>query len=401
MILDLLRVLKDPENYEKFSGFIPQGYLPPEAQSVIAAIKHLHETNDPISSYDDVLMQHMISHPSDKNFFLVKKLCESLKEAEKIAPPNQHVVESLLNRYFAERIVQEAELVAGGSSSSLAKVRDLIQEANEKIELSLDSEEDSLHEDMYKTLLERPAHLGYEFRMKCLNILIGNLSNQLVIVGSRPDGGKTSLFAQESWYIARQLPDARPVLWFNNEESIKEVKKRVISSCLGICRNDIESDPLYSIRKFHRKIGGEEKIIFVDDSHDMKIIDRYVNKFNPGLIIIDQLYKVGGDFANSEIDAEKFRQKCAYAREIAKHVCPVLVSNQLDGSASGVKFPGMETLYGSKTGAQGEADIIVLLGRTDADPDIRYVYTPKNKRTGSLEKHEVRLIKEVARYEAV
>jgi len=63
-----------------------------------------------------------------------------------------------------------------------------------------------------------------------------------------------------------------------------------------------------------------------------------------------------------------------------------------------VKYPPMTCLYGSKTGAQGEADAILFLGKTPVDGNKRFVYTPKNKLTGSNVHYEVLLDGDKARY---
>ena len=248
------------------------------------------------------------------------------------------------------------------------------------------------------TSLTTGINKGYKWRMPCLNEALGELSTQFIIVAARPDGGKTTFFAQEAWYIAKQLPEGKCVLWFNNEEHIREVKKRVISSALKVPKKWIEENPMEAWRKYTRFMGGEDKIVFIDDAHDMRTIDKGIEKYNPGLIIIDQLFKVKDLGSSGELDAERFRLKCAYAREIAKHTAPVLASNQLDAQAEGVKYPSMDCLYGSKTGAQGEADAILLIGRAISEPDKRFIYTPKNKLTGSNEKYEVILEKDIARF---
>ena len=48
------------------------------------------------------------------------------------------------------------------------------------------------------------------------------------------------------------------------------------------------------------------------------------------------------------------------------------------GDAEGKPYPSMDMLYGSKTGIQGEADLIIMLGRKD-NSSTRYISLPKNK----------------------
>jgi hypothetical protein len=66
-----------------------------------------------------------------------------------------------------------------------------------------------------------------------------------------------------------------------------------------------------------------------------------------------------------------------------------------------MKYPGMEHLYMSKTGAQGEADAIIMIGSIPSEPNMRYIHTPKNKLTGKTTKHEVFILKDIARFRDV
>lgn len=162
------------------------------------------------------------------------------------------------------------------------------------------------------------------------------------------------------------------------------------------------SDNFADVREHYDSSLGT-KIRYLEDADNIGKIERAITNYPPGLVIIDQLYKVRAPRdSKGEIEAEKFRQLCEWARGIGKHHnCPVIVTNQLDGSAEGQRFPDMGCLYGSKTGAQGEADAIIMIGRDTSggsDPDMRYIYTPKNKLTGKVMSCALRLDKERARY---
>jgi len=197
--------------------------------------------------------------------------------------------------------------------------------------------------------------------------------------------------------MAQQLKDNKVVLWFNNEEDIVRIKNRVVQSTLGATEADVDADPVTANSHYESII--DNRIVFVEDSTSISKIERTIAKYNPGLIVIDQLYKVRGNFGQTEMEAERFRQLCEWARNLGKHVAPVIVSNQLDSSAEGEKCPPMNCLYGSKTGAQGEADCIIMIGREYHNPDKRYIYTPKNKLTGRVQMAETLLDKERARFE--
>lgn len=401
MINDLIKFLSVKDNYDSCIKYVQKDTLPDEVKVLIDFIKEWFEDGkqELPATYKDLYVAYALRHPGYKNMVLLESLCNSL-DASTGVPIDDNVIQLFTDRLFAERIADEATKIADGvvsgknGYSKLDSIFDEYRRKSVRLENSLKALET---EDIYDSLFSKKIP-GYTWRMPCLNKILGEISTQFIIVAARPDGGKTTFFAQEAWWIAKQLPKDRVVIWFNNEEAIQEVRKRVIMSTLGVTKPWLEANRIEALRRFKRVLGGDDRIVFIDNAHDMRIIDKAIEKYNPGLIIIDQLFKVKDMAGGGDIDAEKFRIKCAYAREIAKHVAPVLASNQLDAQAEGIKYPSMDCLYGSKTGAQGEADAILLIGRSYAEPDKRFIYTPKNKLTGSNEKHEVTLEKEIARY---
>lgn len=397
MQIDLIKFFSTKENYDKCFKFVKAETLPDEVKTLLQYFKVLYSGGvNEIESYKDVYVSYAVRNPEYKNLVLLESLCNSL-DASKGLPLDESVVQLFIDRIYAEKLAEQATKIADASGGNFTDIEKIIAEYKSK-SVRLDKALRELEVEDMITSLTTGTKKGYKWKMPCLNEALGELSTQFIIVAARPDGGKTTFFAQEAWYMAKQLPPGKCVLWFNNEEHIREVKKRVIQSALKVTKKWIEDNPMEAWRKYTRFMGGEDKIVFVDDVHDMKTIEKGIEKYNPGLIIIDQLFKVKDMGSSGDIDAEKFRLKCAYAREIAKHTAPVLASNQLDAQAEGVKYPSMDCLYGSKTGAQGEADAILLIGRAISEPDKRFIYTPKNKLTGSNEKYEVMLEKDIARY---
>ena len=226
---------------------------------------------------------------------------------------------------------------------------------------------------------------GMSWPWKGLDELIGPLANELVVVAARPDGGKSSFLGQVAWNYARQFNaegKGKKVLWFNNEEAIQVVRRRVIRSALGKTAKQIAADPVSAQQDYAELIG--DSMVFVDNANSVTKIERLISKYDPGLIVIDQLYKLeSGRFGKaSDVEAERFRKMCQWARELGKAHCPILVTNQLDASAEGEMYPPMGSLYGSKTGMQGEVDVIVMIGASHEDPYKKAISTAKNKLTG-------------------
>lgn len=400
MINDLLKFLSVKENYDKYRRYIGKGALPKEVLELLDFFPREFERNgNCITDFNSLFYSFSLSHPGSKNTALIQSLCQVL-ESTKGTKESDEVVQLFIDRCTAEEMADYCMKIAegnGGDFVGVSKMLDNYKAISRKLSKELKANEQI---DILSRLMSIKTG-GYKWNMECLNSLLGSLSTELIIVASRPDGGKTTFLANEAWFIAKQLPPGKVVLWFNNEEHVNRVARRVVQSCLGQDENYIRTNPIAASRLYEREIGGKDRIVFIDDATSMATIERALETYDPGLIIVDQLYKVKDTGFKAEIDAESFRQKCAYARELAKHIAPVIVTNQLDASAENVMYPTMDALYGSKTGAQGEADGIILIGKNYATPDKRYIYTPKNKMTGKVDKYEVLLHKDIARYESL
>jgi len=64
-------------------------------------------------------------------------------------------------------------------------------------------------------------------------------------------------------------------------------------------------------------------------------------------------------------DVQRLTMIFQQGREWAKEYAPVIAVHQLDGGAEGMQYPTMDHLYMSKTGLQGEADAIIMLGKSN------------------------------------
>ena len=213
---------------------------------------------------------------------------------------------------------------------------------------------------------------------------LGDLrQGDLVVVGTRPDTGKTTFLASEATYMAPQLAEDQCVLWVNNEEEGNKVFRRLIQSALGRSTAKLDANLPQALDDYKLAVGRADKIVMLNkaDVH-VRDVDLLVKKYNCGLIIFDQLWKVHGFDAEAGNEVARQTMLFNWARELAKKVAPVITVHQADGSAEGVKWIDMSKLYGSKTGIQGEADAIITIGRLPDTGDARYLYVPKNKMMG-------------------
>ena len=183
-------------------------------------------------------------------------------------------------------------------------------------------------------------------------------------------------------HMATQLQPGEKILWFNNEEPGARVRQRYYCAALNWTREELQKDIPRSKAEYLDLYGGEDPIIMRDSStlsiHEM---ERIMKNENVKVAVLDQLWKLKGfekTHGRSEID--RFGEIAKHLRWMAKEYAPIITTSQLDGAADGEAYPSMSRLYNSKTAVQGEADVILMIGRDPNEPDnARFLFTPKNK----------------------
>lgn len=401
---NILLSLNSWENYRAFAKIIKKSMVPPESFELIKLLGDYYasERCDSVD-WEGFHGWIRLRHSNNGNFPALDTLLEKfISSGNCNCPGSDGVYQLLLDRSRAgdlsEISLAIAEGAEGVSWDDVKVALERYRSDSKALSLSLSRTVEGTEENLLETLTSVKEKQGLRWCLNSLDRMLGRLSSELVFVAARPDGGKTTFLAHNAWFWATQLEGNQCVLWFNNEEAITKVQRRVWCSALEMHESELLED-IAAANERYRAIVPKGRIVYIDDANDISVIEAALDKFEPGVIIMDQLYKVRGMESKKDgNDAERFRALCNWARDIAKHRAPVVATNQLDGSAEGVMYPTMGMLYGSKTGAQGEADIILTIGRLPSENDKRYIHTPKNKVTSSDTQSVITLDRFRARY---
>lgn len=382
MDYDVICALRAREDYEKYARFIKRSSLSEEAYDIFSAMGDWLKHNTAASAVDwsafsawFVLVRHA---RMDKTKLQVRKeLIASLKGRE-ISNDIQPLLEGLAKRDYAARIADHAlRMTDGDYSLEFAGIEALIDSYREATEGVTSLERDVGSFDL--DALESVAGPGLDWRLPELMVSCGPLrQGDLVIFGKRPDSGGTTFLASEVTYMAEQLPDDRTILWLNNEEAGNKVRRRIVQAASARTGDQMAADLSGALQEYAARMGGLDKIVVFDRARiHTKDVERLCKKYKPALIIFDQLHKVKGFDGEAEHDRQTLLFN--WAREMAKEWAPVIAVHQAGIEAENTKWIGMGALYGAKTGPQGEADLIITMGRTMDGGNTRYLYMPKNK----------------------
>lgn len=300
----------------------------------------------------------------------------------------EQILEHYIRQDYLAQIQQKLFAAATDPDFEIDAIGTVVHEYNKELGRALHLTDVFVTGETASPKLRPP---GFRFKLKELDLACGEIAQgDFVILGARPEMGKTSFVADNVGHMAQQpvLVD-RPVIWVNNEERSDKVFRRVVQSVLGITTSDLLANYDACLIEFHKKIS-EKRLLIVKqgECNNVRALDLLFEEHNPCLIIIDQLDKVSG-FSKSERDDLRLGALYGWARGVAARFGPVIAVSQLDAEAEGQSFPGFERLRGSKTDKQGEADLIIILSAMDGDraSPYRTFHTPKNKLDGADELH--------------
>ena len=388
MELDIIKFLSNRNNYETYIKYIKPHTLTKECNAILRDMDVYYHTYPSDIDWGDFKTWFcVVQHPSwkEEKLEVFKLIFDKL--STHTVPSDASIVDHFIMVDYATKIFTESAKVAEGTKHTLEDIVTLIDEYKHRRPV----EEDSILLDSKELIEEASGTTGLIWRLPELNKALGKLDRDLVMVGGRPDSGKTTLLASEVTHMAKQLPADKYVIWFNNEERGSKVKVRLIQAALNTKREDIFFNVEAALKLYQKEIGGENRVI-IKDSASISVYDvrKLIDKYPPGLIIIDQLSKIVSTRQRDELETYRIQHLGEFARQLTKDYCPVIFTVWADGSAEGQKWIEMSQLYGSKTGLQGEADAIITIGRSNDEPTVsdrnnRYLYIPKNKMIGEEE----------------
>ena len=381
----ILSLLYNKYNYKKYSSLIREEYLNEDYRSVFADLDRYYEEEVIQDKIDWLRFKQwflLIAHPNlpEGKSQAIGAVCDRLAETE--IPSDGSVLTNLNTRHFASLISEKALDVSMGDGS-MEEIRDLIREFSLEVK-NINWDADSIttcDEQILHQLTELQHGPRYSWSIPELNLMCGTIGRgDFLLLGARPDGGKTTFLACQATHFAKQLEDGDKVLWCNNEEPRERVAARRIQAGLGWSREEIDKSHTDALKAFQDRIG-KDRIISLDKPNmTVYDIEAALDTYNPKLIIIDQIWKLGGFERDSATAIERYAKLSAYVRGLASKYGPIIGATQLDGSADNERFPEIGSLYGSKTAVQGEADAIILIGQDKEEgADIRFLRAPKNK----------------------
>ena len=294
------------------------------------------------------------------------------------------VLGKMFQQYVGEQVANLGFDFVNGTQTSLEPLRRMLENYKDDFTPNLRIEWEDISID---TLLKaNDLQTQWKFNIPSLRRKVEGVSGgHLLLVGARPNTGKTSFHASliagpEGW--ARQ--GAKCVV-LCNEEAYERVGARYLSAASNMSMDEVK-DNVALARSRYEPVKAN---IRIKDStnKDMQWVESLVKQEKPDILILD----MGDKFASKTSDKSDVYLKDAaiYARNIAKQYnCCVVWMSQLSAVAEGKVYVDQSMMEGSKTGKAAEADLMVLISKNpivegaDEEDTQRHLNIAKNKLKG-------------------
>jgi len=382
--LTLLRLLYNRERYNKYRSLINDKELKDnfrELSFLYSVVDKLHTLIPDATLTDDEVENTFWSTYPDAAHDIYDGLLQDLRAVNIGEAVADSILQQIATRDTATKLSEAAYALASGRGS-LEKVQELTEALKTDRSVVGAGEVEVLSTSLLDLVAEEELMPGLKWRLNCLNVSLGPLRKGVLgHIFARVETGKSAMWISEVSYMLSQLQKDQKCVIFFNEEGGRDIMYRMYSAVLGLTYNQYISNPKAAQERFYA--AGGEKIVFIDRPVLYRNeMERVLDKYNPGLIVTDNLDKVKGFEAdrNDLILAAIYK----WARTMAKTYAPFLSVGQADVSANNSKWLSEAQMADSKTGKPAELDFIIGIGRVDVEgqENVRYISVPKNKLRG-------------------
>ena len=321
-------------------------------------------------------------------------------------PMNNDIAKEVLSKLFQQMVGEEIANLGfdyvNGTKSNLEPLRNILDSYQDDFTPSFKFEGDDISFDTLVNHLN--VKYQWKFNIPSLARRVEGLSGgHFVIVGARPNTGKTSFHASIIASEGGFIDQGAKCVVLCNEEAYKKVGLRYL-----YCKSNMSSDQVLENRKVAlSRYEPVKQLLSIKDATDkrMEYVEQLAKSVNPDIIVLD----MGDKFASmgSERSDIYLKEAAIHARNIAKkYNCATIWMSQLSAEAEGKINVNQSMLEGSKTGKAAEADLMLLISKNpdiegqDSNDPQRHIRLAKNKLTGWHGTVHVELDVETGRYSA-
>ncbi len=387
MELALIKTLLDRDFYEQHKGIrCPDHIFSKDTRGIKQALDAAMETYEGSLSVQDLQAVFMVQNKSMTT--ATKTAMDALFRRIEMTEPikaeiAQDTLSQLFQNYVGDVVANLGFDYVNGTENSLEPLRKILDDYKDDFtpNLRVDWEADDLDTILAATALES----RWSFNIPSLARRVEGVSGgHLIVVGARPNTGKTSFHASLIAADGGFAHQGAKCVILCNEEAYTRVASRYVSASANMTMKEVRENQALA-RKRYEPV--RQNIMFKESTgKTMAWVESVVKQEKPDIVVLD----MGDKFADMKSERSDITLKAAaiHARNIAKQYdCCVVWMSQLSAEAEGKADLNQSMMEGSKTGKAAEADLMLLIGKTqqvegeDEDP-VRYLNLAKNKLNG-------------------
>jgi len=388
MELALIKTLLDREFYDQHKGIrCPDKIFTKDVRKIKQALDGAMQSYDGNLTVDDL---QAVFYAQNQSMTTATKTAydDLFNRVAKSNPLNKEIAEDTLAKLFqqhvGDRVADLGFKFVNGAENSLEPLRRLLEDYKDDFTPNLRVDWDDI--DIDTLLIANHLETQWKFNIPSLRRRVEGVSGgHLLLVGARPNTGKTSFHASliagpDGW-----ASQGAKCVVLCNEESYERVGARYLSAATNMTMDEIR-DNVALAKKRYEPI---KKNLRIKDStnKDMQWVEAVIKHEKPDIVVLD----MGDKFASKTSDKSDVYLKDAaiHARNIAKQYnCCVIWMSQLSAVAEGKVFVDQSMMEGSKTGKAAEADLMILISKNpivegaDEQDTQRHLNIAKNKLKG-------------------
>ena len=388
MELALLRTLMNKEFYEDHKGIrCPDKIFTKDIRKVKQTLDYAIDTYQKDLTPAE-LEALFFANNSSMTTATKEAYRDIFRKIQREQPLSKEIAEDVLSKLFQQVVGEEIANLGfnyvNGTETSLEPLRNLLSHYQDDFMPNLKVDWDDISID---TLLKaNDIQSQWKWNINSLARKVEGISGgHLVIVGARPNTGKTSFHASTLAGPDGFARQGAKCMILCNEESYERVGARYLSAATSMSMDEVKTNMALAASRYSEV----KDNIFIKDStgKDMTWVEAIIKAYQPDIVVLD----MGDKFANKTSDKSDVYLKDAaiHARNIAKqYKCAIIWMSQLSAVAEGVVRVDQSMLEGSKTGKAAEADLMVLISKNrvvegaEEDDTQRHINIAKNKLKG-------------------
>jgi len=388
MELALIRTLMNKEFYERHKGIrCPDKIFTKDTRKIKQALDNAMQDykTDLTTSDLEALFFSFNQSLTTSNKEVYRTLFSRLTKEQ---PMNTQIAEEVLSKLFQQVVGEEVANLGfdyvNGTANSLEPMRKILDAYQDDFTPNLKIEWDDISFD---TLLKASeVQSQWTFNIPSLKRKVEGISGgHFIIVGARPNTGKTSFHASSIAAPNGFAHQGAKCMVLCNEEDYIRVAARYLCAASSMSLEEINANQSLAMSRYSKV---RKNITIIDStSKDLAWVESIIKQDEPDIVIID----IGDKFAPKTSDKSDvyLKEAAIYARNIAKQYnCAVIWMSQLNAEAEGRVRVDQSMLEGSRTGKAAEADLILLVARnpitdeSEEEDRQRHLVIAKNKLTG-------------------